>query len=96
MAWGISFDAYIRSVHKADIPSAIDECKMMIRFYENRLLTMCATNAMYFPDSGGGENVLWCEHVALEVPSIINELCEQAARLELLEQALMADKIEED
>ena len=96
MSWGLTYTGYLNRVRKDDVQAAITECEEMLRFYENRLLTMSATNAMYFPDSGGGENILWCEHVAIEIPNVVEGITETAGKLAILHQVLMSDNVEED
>ena len=93
MSWGIEFDAYLPCVRRCDIGDSIVECREILRFYENRLLTLSSVNTQLFPTEH--EDVPRYEFLATEIPNIVEGITEEAGRLALLQQALDAEGVKD-
>jgi len=91
MSYGVKFIGYCNRARLATVESDIEECNEMIRFYERRLLAMAATGGSHTP-----EDMMWYDHVASEVPELVESLVEYSCKLALLLQIKKDPKAEEE
>ncbi len=95
MSYGISFEAYLNRVTKDAIPHELEDSRQMLDFNKNRLLCLTSNCSQLLKSDYDGEPMDRYEYVAQAVPEIVEEIATLGFRIGMLEQAMMADKIEE-
>ena len=90
MSWGISFDAYLPRVRKDNIKHCIEHEKETIAMYERMIVALACDTTI------GSGDVPRYEAVAMGVHELLSVITESASKLGLLEQAEMAEKVEEE
>ena len=73
MSNGSVIKVYVLRLHRSNARETLEECESMMKFLSNRLIAMAANTGMTPPDG-----VPWYEHVATEVPQLLEEFGENA------------------
>lgn len=90
MGWGISFEAYIHRITSSQLESKLEEEEENLQFLRDIMLVLVASA----PAKEESEDESDCEdHIALKFRQLWDEIIETSGRIELLNQALSAEKI---
>ena len=73
MSDGSVIKVRVPGLHRSNARETMEECESMMKFLSNRLIAMAANTGMTPPDG-----VPWYEHVATEVPQLLEEFAENS------------------
>ena len=73
MSNGSVIKVYVPRLHRTNARETMEECKSMMKYLSNRLLSMAANAGIQSVDG-----VHWHEYVATEVPPLLEEYADNA------------------